>query len=98
MLARGRRRDDDDEEGEEAGAAEGIWRKQKYDEEARGRVTGSKEEMTGNDARRKTFTAGCTENARQLANREQAGERKRRTRDGTVGAATAAFKMHLTQL
>lgn len=97
MLARGRRRDDGDEEGEEAGAAEGIWRKQKY-HEARGRVTGSKEEMTGNDARRKTFTAGCTENARQLANREQAGERKRRTGDGTVGAATAAFKMHLTQL
>lgn len=95
MLARGRRRDDDDEEGEEEGAAEGIWRKH---EEARGRVTGSKEEMTGNDARRKTFTAGCTENARQLANREQAGERKRRTRDGTVGAATAAFKMHLTHL
>lgn len=85
MLARGRRRDDDEE-----GEAE--------ETEARGRVTWSKEEMTGDDARRNICTAGCTEKVWQLKIREQAGKRKRRTRDGMVGAATALFKIHLAHL
>lgn len=67
-----------DDEEEAGAAAEGMWRKQKYEEGWRWRGTGSKEEMTGNDARKTAQPAAQRTGDNEKTESKQEGGRKRR--------------------